>query len=172
MVIVGVLGAAFFIGAIIWASLCHGKKKFEKEMDNVENDFFQRELEQFHIPVSGSYKFKGRDCRRCRCLRTRESTMELIFTADDNNCGWKVSGSGQDLSNQKFNIEKGFVSPSGQAFWVQKAENAKLKRVILVKGSFDQSCHFEGSWCSDCGWHGSFSFFHPDQDNIISYGSS
>jgi hypothetical protein len=85
-----------------------------------------------------------------------ECQTELLITREtDGTAGWTLSGRRPD-SLGNWEIEEGYLSPSGQAYWV---EHGIMDHRILVHGNFGKFAHgnsFLGEWLSSSGERGSF----------------
>jgi hypothetical protein len=82
-----------------------------------------------------------------------ECQTELLITRErDAPAGWILSGRRfGELGN--WEIEEGYLSPSGQAYWV---EHSITDDRILVHGKFTNMTSFRGEWLNSCGERGKF----------------
>ena len=100
------------------------------------------------------------------------SSIDLIFTSDEEDqsgLGWDIHGSHQMdssaspvLSGGEWRLEEGHLSPTGEAYWVEKDPSGT--NLLLVHGTFhthgpSSPCHtaFQGEWLTSNGDRGRFS---------------
>ena len=100
------------------------------------------------------------------------SSIDLIFTRDEEDqsgLGWDIHGSHQMdssaspvLSGGEWRLEEGHLSPTGEAYWVEKDPSGT--NLLLVHGTFhthgpSSPCHtaFQGEWLTSNGDRGRFS---------------
>ena len=95
-----------------------------------------------------------------------ECLTELLITRerDAPSAGWMLSGRRfGGLGN--WEIEEGYISPSGQAYWVEQSITGDR---ILVHGTFSNMTSFRGEWLKSCGERGRFvelMYIPPQQPN-------
>ena len=94
-----------------------------------------------------------------------ECLTELLITrARDAPAGWILSGR-RFGGVENWEIEEGYISPSGQAYWVEQSITGDR---ILVHGTFSNMTSFRGEWLKSCGERGRFvelMYIPPQQPN-------
>jgi hypothetical protein len=120
-----------------------------------------------HDPKSGTYECKYKQNRK-----TKEGTVLLYFTED--NGGYELSGSTTD-ENGVTNIDEGFATYDGKAWWKESSITGESGLQVLNKGKFDFSTHsFEGEWWANTGISGKFVSFvlqHEEEDTKTFYAA-
>ena len=113
-----------------------------------------QQITQVHEPLRP-------ECPLLECL------TELLITRerDAPSAGWMLSGRRfGGLGN--WEIEEGYISPLGQAYWVEQSITGDAR--ILVHGTFSSMTSFRGEWLNSCGERGrfvEFTYIPPQQPN-------
>lgn len=105
------------------------------------------------LPHSGEYSTEYLD-------RGKKMTGTITLTFTDNQTdGYSLNGHGSDVDGTT-NVEDGFASYNGEAWWKEKNVSGDVGMQVLSTGKFDFEAHtFEGEWQSSTNLNGAYTSF-------------
>lgn len=109
----------------------------------------------------------------------QKSILTLDLSSDKKNDGWILNGrrtvasdstikSYQTSPSRCYEIQDGWVSPSGETYWVESGDDRQLLTVGKFKANdSDDDLSFDGEWLSSKGERGRYACFRKIQESKI-----